>query len=95
MIRTEGGDDIAKLRNLAEEDVAAAQAMAKDRGYNRHPRIDAMEAEHAAVSHAIMEAQVRWGWTFGKRAKVMAIDELMADAAIAAIKATPPQGDAT
>ena len=53
------------------------------------------EEIHAAVSHAIMEARVRWGWTFGKRAKVMAIDMLMADAAIAALKATPPQGDAT
>lgn len=52
------------------------------------------EEIHAAVSRAIMEARVRWGWTFGKRAKVMAIDQLMADAAIAAVRSTQDQARA-
>lgn len=37
------------------------------------------------VAEAIMRARVEWGWTFGKRAKVLAIDEIMAKAAIAAM----------
>lgn len=41
-----------------------------------------------SVAHAIMETRVRWGWTFGKRRRVMAIDLLMAGAAIKALSAS-------
>lgn len=45
------------------------------------------EAEIAGVAEAIMRARVKWGWTFGKRPKVMAIDLIMAEAAVRAYKA--------
>lgn len=39
-------------------------------------------ADIAAMAKAIMQARVNWGWTFGKRARVMAIDLIMAAAAL-------------
>lgn len=43
------------------------------------------QEERDRVAQAIMETRIRWGWTFGKRKRVMAIDLLMAEAAIAAM----------
>lgn len=43
-------------------------------------------AMRSKVARAIMETRVRWGWTFGKQKRVMAIDLLMADAAIAVLR---------
>lgn len=39
-----------------------------------------------AASRAVMETRVRWGWTFGyKRHRVMALDQLIASAVLAAV----------
>lgn len=44
-----------------------------------------VSAETLSVATAIMNARVRFGWTFGKRPKVMAIDIVMAEAAVSAL----------
>lgn len=43
-------------------------------------RPTAKEIEEAA--DAVMRARVQYGWTFGKRPKVLAIDLIMAEAAL-------------
>lgn len=44
----------------------------------------------APVAAAVMRTRVTWGWTFGKRRRVLAIDLMMAEAAIAEIMQTSP-----
>lgn len=40
-----------------------------------------------AAAYAAMQQRVQWGWTFGKRPKLMAIDMMMAEAAVKAYNA--------
>jgi hypothetical protein len=38
------------------------------------------------ITRAVVDARVTWGWTFGKKPKVMAIDELITAAVLATLK---------
>jgi hypothetical protein len=55
--------------------------------------VNAPTAMIERVAHAVMKARVSYGWTFGKRPRVMAIDLVMAAAAVEALR--DPDHDTT